>query len=121
MEFLGLAFIWIGVFFCALGVGGMIRFPDVYMRLHAAGEISTIGLAGILLGAAILLPSATLKLIALAGFLVVTAPVATHAIAVAAHHRNIKPVRDLRTHTEIHDEALQHAPEDVPTPLDTGV
>lgn len=84
MEIIALIFIWIGVIFCGLGVLGIVRFPDVYARLHAAGEISTLGVGGLLIGAAIIMPQIALKLLALGVFLFVTAPVVTHAIALAA-------------------------------------
>ncbi len=97
MEIIGLVILWGGVFFCVVGVVGLIRMPDLYCRLHASGKVSTVGLAGLLLGAAILMPSAALKLLALAIFAILTLPVGTHAIAAAAYrHGNYKAkfVRD---------------------------
>jgi multicomponent Na+:H+ antiporter subunit G len=97
MEIIGLIVLWGGIFFCIVGVVGLIRMPDLYCRLHASGKVSTVGLAGLLLGAAILMPGAALKLLALAIFAVLTLPVGTHAIAAAAYrHGNYqaKLVRD---------------------------
>jgi multicomponent Na+:H+ antiporter subunit G len=85
MEIIGLIILWIGIFFSVVGVLGLMRMPDLYCRLHASGKVSTVGLAGLLLGAALLMPSAALKLIALAIFAVLTLPVSTHAIAAAAY------------------------------------
>ncbi len=85
MEIIGLIVLWVGVGFSIIGVLGLIRMPDLYCRLHAAGKVSTVGLAGLLLGAALLLPSAALKLIALTIFAILTLPVSTHTIAAAAH------------------------------------
>ncbi|MBA3868197.1 MAG: monovalent cation/H(+) antiporter subunit G [Anaerolineae bacterium] len=85
MEILGLIVLWIGIFFSIVGVLGLVRMPDLYCRLHASGKVSTVGLAGLLLGAALLMPSATLKLLALTIFAVLTLPVNTHAIAAAAY------------------------------------
>jgi multicomponent Na+:H+ antiporter subunit G len=97
MEALGIAAIWFGVFFCAVGVVGLVRMPDVYCRLHASGKVTTVGFCGLLLGAAFLLPEVTLKVIALAIFAVLTLPVSTHAIAAAAYRHGVpltNPVRD---------------------------
>jgi multicomponent Na+:H+ antiporter subunit G len=85
MEIIGLIILWGGIAFCIIGVLGVIRMPDLYCRLHASGKVSTVGLCGLLVGAAFIMPSAALKLLALAIFAVMTLPVGTHAIAAAAH------------------------------------
>ncbi len=85
MEIIGLIVLWVGVGFSIVGILGLIRMPDLYCRLHATGKVSTVGLAGLLLGAALLLPSGALKLIALTIFAILTLPVNTHTIAAAAH------------------------------------
>jgi multicomponent Na+:H+ antiporter subunit G len=89
MEWIGLIAVWIGVIFCALGVIGQFRFSDVYSRLHASGKVSTLGLAGLLLGAALILPSTGGKALALAIFMVITSPIGTHAIALAAYRHGV--------------------------------
>jgi multicomponent Na+:H+ antiporter subunit G len=97
LEIIGLVIIWGGVFFCVVGVVGLIRMPDVYCRLHAAGKVATVGLCGLLAGAAFLMPSIALKMISLAVFAVLTLPVSTHAIAAAAYRHGVpmaNPVRD---------------------------
>lgn len=98
MEIIGLFILFGGIAFCGIGVLGMTRMPDLYCRLHAAGKVGTVGLCGILVGAAIMMPSAALKLIALALFAILTLPVSTHAIAAAAHRHGIPALRrtDLR-------------------------
>lgn len=93
MEILGLLALWFGVGFCIVGVVGMVRMPDLYCRLHASGKVATVGLCGLLLGAAFIMPSITLKVIALAIFAVLTLPVSTHAIAAAAHRHGVPMTR----------------------------
>lgn len=88
-EVLGIFFILFGVFFCSMGVLGLIRFPDVYSRLHASGKVSTLGIVGLLIGAAFISPDTTLKSIVLVIFLLSTAPVASHAIADSAHKSGV--------------------------------
>lgn len=107
LEILGLVVLWVGVGFSVLGVVGMIRMPDLYCRLHASGKVATVGLCGLLIGTAILMPSAALKLLALAIFAVLTLPVSTHAIAAAAYRHGIpmnKAVRDDMAHEAIDEE-----------------
>ncbi|MCC7452301.1 MAG: monovalent cation/H(+) antiporter subunit G [Anaerolineae bacterium] len=97
LQMVGLIALWLGVIFSALGVLGLIRFPDVYCRLHASGKVSTMGLCGLLLGAACLMPSTLLKVIALAIFMIISSPVSTHAIALAAYRQGVpmhKAIRD---------------------------
>lgn len=102
LQIVGLVALWAGVIFCALGVLGLIRFPDVYCRLHASGKVATLGLCGLLVGASLLLPHVALKALALAIFMVISSPVASHAIALAAYRQGTpmaNPVRDdLATH-----------------------
>lgn len=96
MEIIGLILLWGGIGFCAIGVLGVIRMPDLYCRLHASGKVSTVGLCGLLLGAAIIMPSAALQLIALALFAILTLPVGTHAIAAAAYRHGVPMQKTMR-------------------------
>ena len=103
-EILGLLIIWVGVFFCCVGILGMIRLPDVFSRIHATGKVSALGIVGLLFGAAILVPNLTPKILMFTLFLIITSPVASHAIAVAAYRQNptidIKGTRDdLQSHS----------------------
>ncbi|MBW4438130.1 MAG: monovalent cation/H(+) antiporter subunit G [Pleurocapsa minor GSE-CHR-MK-17-07R] len=88
-EIIGLLFILSGVTFCALGVLGIMRLPDVYSRIHASGKVAILGIFGLLAGTAILLPEATLKLLGLGVFILLTSPVASHAIAAAAYRSGV--------------------------------
>ena len=85
LEVIGIIFVFIGVAFSALGVIGVLRLPDTYSRLHASGKTSTLGILFIGLGTAFILPSATLKIIALSIFIIFSGPVGSHAIAAAVH------------------------------------
>lgn len=84
-EILGIIALLLGVFFCVVGIIGMIRLPDVYSRIHASGKVSVLGIVGLLIGVAFLMPSTAPKAIVLTLFLVITSPVASHAIARAAY------------------------------------
>lgn len=78
-----------GLAVIAVGVIGMVRLPDVYSKLHAASKAASLGLV-LLLGAAIGSGDAgTIGRAALiAAFLLVTTPVGSHAIALAARARD---------------------------------
>lgn len=104
LQIAGLIALWIGVIFCALGVVGLYRFPDVYARLHASGKVSTMGLAGLLLGVALIMPSTALKAIALTIFMVITSPVSTHAIAMAAYRSGVPMVKPKGASGAVRDE-----------------
>ena len=42
-EIIILACIAVGLLACTLGVAGILRFPDVYTRLHAETKLTTFG------------------------------------------------------------------------------
>ena len=87
MELLGIVALAFGLFFCAVGVLGVIRMPNTLTRLHASGKVATLGLFGLLGGAALLMPSTALRMLALGLFVLLTSPVATHAIAASVYRR----------------------------------
>ena len=82
-----------GLFFVFAGSIGVLRFPDFYTRLHAAGMTDTLGAELILIG--LILQSGftqtSLKLMMIGFFLLLTSPTATHAIAHSAYTANLKP------------------------------
>jgi len=75
-----------GGLFGILGGIGLLRFPDFYTRLHAAGITDTLCafliIAGLIIQAGLALVSVKLLLILV--FMVFTAPTASHALARAA-------------------------------------
>lgn len=93
-QIIGSFFLIFGLFFCAVGVLGIMRFPDVYTRIHASGKVSSLGIIGILAGTAFLMPETALEVIVLGIFLLVAAPVASHAIALAAYRQGVPTDRD---------------------------
>lgn len=95
-EIFGVLAILFGLFFSVVGILGLVRMPDLYTRLHATGKVSTVGLFGLLIGTAFLLPGAELKVIALAVFAILTLPVSSHAIAKAAYGHGVPLARSTR-------------------------
>ena len=77
-----------------IGAVGIVRFPDFYTRLHAAGITDTAGAELILLGMLLQAPSflVAAKLLFVGFFLFLTSPVSTHAIAHAAYVGGLRPM-----------------------------
>lgn len=87
--------IGLGTFIILVGAFGVLRFPDFYTRLHAAGKGDTLGQALVLLGL-LLLADATpdiVKLLAIMAFVFILNPTATHALARAAWLSGMRPWR----------------------------
>lgn len=82
-----------GSFFVVVSAVGVLRMPDFFTRLHAAGIIDTLGVmlivAGLMLQAGFTLASVKLFLIFV--FVLFTTPTATHALAKAALHGGLRP------------------------------
>lgn len=83
-----------GGFFIFAGGVGLLRLPDFYSRMHAAGMTDTLGAGLMLLGMALQsgLTLATAKLVLIFFFIFFTSPTATYAIANAAYSQGLKPV-----------------------------
>ncbi len=82
-----------GAFFVLVGAIGLIRMPDVFTRKHAASVIDTVG-AGLLISGMMLQAGwsiVTLKLAFIFFLLLMTSPVATHALAQAALAAGVSP------------------------------
>jgi multicomponent Na+:H+ antiporter subunit G len=84
----------LGGFFMLVAGVGVVRLPDVFTRLHAAGIKDTLGAAFTLIG---LMLQAGFSLVAVKLFLIwaflwFTSPVATHAVARAAILGGIEPI-----------------------------
>ncbi|TGB04227.1 monovalent cation/H(+) antiporter subunit G [Halobacillus salinus] len=83
----------IGTFFIVSGSLGILRFPDVYTRLHAATKASTLGVAGVMIGAFLFLfiehDIISGKLLLSIFFVLLTAPVSGHMISRAAHRSGV--------------------------------
>lgn len=92
ISIIGLIFISLGLAFDFFGCLGLVRLPDVYNRLQAATKCVTIGTCSILFGTFLVVgfSAAGLKALLCIVFLVLTSPVAAHAIARGAHRAGVK-------------------------------
>jgi len=105
LNTLSYVFIGIGLFFNFVGAFGLLRFPDVYTRLHAATKCTTFGSIFLILAVvvqsigmwalegahsqSVMTIHSVLALVALA----VTNATGAHAMGRAAHRSGEKPAR----------------------------
>ncbi|MEN3010122.1 MAG: monovalent cation/H(+) antiporter subunit G [Candidatus Bipolaricaulaceae bacterium] len=99
MSALIYAFLAIGAVFNGLGAVALLRFPDVYTRIHGATKCTTFGsifsilavvVHGAVRGGGDGIGMVIRALLALV-FLLLTNPTGSHALARAAHRAGIKP------------------------------
>jgi len=91
IEYLLLAF---GEAIMVFGALGILRFPDVYTRLHAATKCDTGGAMSILIALALMTSAPALiklKFLVLAFLIALINPMVSHAIARGAYRYGIKP------------------------------
>lgn len=82
------ALVVLGLVVTTLGVLGLFRMPDVYTQLHAAGKAVFLGVIAFLVASlATRDPAIAARVVLIAVFLLLTTPVAAHAIARAARQR----------------------------------
>jgi multicomponent Na+:H+ antiporter subunit G len=94
LEIASWVLIVVGGAFTVVGAFGMLRFPELYTRMHAAGVIDPFGVSLMLIGLMFQagFSLVTAKLIFIVAFLVMTSPVACHALGRAARHRGLPPL-----------------------------
>lgn len=78
----------IGAFLVLIAGIGIIRMPDVFLRMAATTKAATIGISTLVLGTAFHFnePEVWARAIGIALFLILTSPVAAHAIGRAAYN-----------------------------------
>jgi multicomponent Na+:H+ antiporter subunit G len=88
-QIITIAAVLLGTFFSVVGIIGLIRFPDVYTRLHATGKVGVFGVVLLLVAATAYTPLGWGKALVLIILLMVSGPVTAHAIASAAYRLQI--------------------------------
>lgn len=85
--------LFLGSFLIFTGALGILRFPDFYSRVHAAGVTETLAAFLILLG--LMLQAGwslvLFKLALILAFILITSPTASHALAKAAWNCRLRP------------------------------
>ena len=94
VDLLSWACLLAGGAFGIIGGVGMLRFPDFFTRLHAAGMTDTLGAGLVLLGLVLQAgwSLVTAKLVFIFVFIVWTSPTSAHALALAALHGTARPL-----------------------------
>lgn len=90
-EYIIAALIVLGGFFCFVAGLGVLRLPDVLIRMHASTKAGTLGSGLILIAVAIFFADITTitRAVATILFLLITAPVAAHMIGRAAFRSGV--------------------------------
>jgi multicomponent Na+:H+ antiporter subunit G len=103
-EFIMAALVLLGGFFCFVAGLGILRLPDVLIRMHASTKAGTLGSGLILVAVAVYFSdtATTTRAILAILFLLITAPVAAHMIGRAAFRSGV-PLWN----TKVEEEAEQ--------------
>lgn len=93
-PYIGAFLLLVGAIMGIIGAIGMLRFPDVYTRIHAASIIDTGAMTVAIVGMLLLAPSWVIaaKLAAIWMFLFVTGPTSSHALVNAAYKAGLQPL-----------------------------
>jgi multicomponent Na+:H+ antiporter subunit G len=93
VTILALVFLVSGFFFIVVAAIGVIRFPDFYTRLHAAGKGDTLGIALFVIGLALYngFNLVSLKLFLIVLFIFLANPIGGHVLSRAAFKSELKP------------------------------
>ena len=85
------ALILLGTIFVLLSSLGMLRFPDIYCRMHASTKASSFGMGCVLLAGMIHFATIDVisKLLAVFVFIFLTAPIGAHILSRAAYTRGL--------------------------------
>ncbi len=112
-EILAYVLMTAGVLFIFIAALGVLRLPDLFMRMHANTKSATIGVGLIMLGAAVYFGEITIttRAMAVVIFLLITAPISSHLLARSAYFSGI-PLwdqtlsDDLRGHYDLNAHTL---------------
>lgn len=109
--------ILLGAGFMLISAIGIVRLPDVFSRMHAAGKASTVGISCLLLGAGFFFLDEFLfyRMIVLIALIFATAPISTTALARAVYNNEPALRRQLR-----HDEMAGSVAEAISAPSADG-
>jgi multicomponent Na+:H+ antiporter subunit G len=88
LDIVAVGLLGLGSIVTTISVYGVLRMPDVYSQLHAAGMASGVGAIAILLASIATSDAGTITdAVLVIAFLLLTAPVSSHAIAWAGYRR----------------------------------
>ncbi|MDN4501599.1 monovalent cation/H(+) antiporter subunit G [Alteromonadaceae bacterium BrNp21-10] len=84
----------LGALLILSGGVGILRFPDFFTRMHAAGITETLATSLILIGLMLIAGWGLVlfKLVLILLFIMLTSPTASHALAKSAMHGKLTPI-----------------------------
>ena len=91
VDVLASVFWLLGAMFCLLAAIGVVRMPDLFTRMQAGSKASTLGMAFLLAGTAVDMGDGSVlaRAATIAAFIMLTTPVAAHAVSRAAYLTNV--------------------------------
>ncbi len=91
MTYLIVAILLLGAFMMFLAGLGVMRMPDLFTRMHASTKGASLGVALLLVGAALVFHDLAVitKALVTISFIFLTAPVAAHLLGRAAYARKV--------------------------------
>lgn len=98
IDYIASAFMLAGGVFAIVAGLGLVRLPDVLIRMHASTKVGTLSSGLILVGVALHFAdwSVTVRAVAIFLFLMLTAPIAAHMIGRAALRMGVPLYKDLK-------------------------
>ncbi len=96
VDWISAALVLVGAFFFMAGTAGLLRFPDVYTRLHSLTKADNVGLGFVVVGLVLQAESLSVALKLLLIWLLVLPAGATaaHLVGSAALRSGIRPWRE---------------------------
>jgi multicomponent Na+:H+ antiporter subunit G len=93
VEAFSVACLLVGAAFFLTGTVGLLRFPDVYSRLHVLAKVDNLGLGFVLLGLVLRAdsPAAAFKLVLVWLLALAASAIVSFLIARRAHRRGVVP------------------------------
>ena len=93
IDVISIALIIVGALFFLAGSAGVLRFPDVYTRLHALTKADNLGLGFVVLGLSLRADSwvVVLKMLIIWALVIVAGATAGHLVAEAARTSHVVP------------------------------
>ena len=90
-EILTCVFLLLGSMLAIVAAVGVLRMPDLFLRMHAATKVGTVSISAITIGLMIHFGSITVtsRGLLIIAFFLLTAPVAAHMIARSAYRSGV--------------------------------
>lgn len=111
IDVLVAGFLWIAGLFTLIAAIGLLRFDDVFLRMHAATKAGTVGVISSLVAIALYFddPAIRVRAVLIALFLCITAPIVGHVLSRAALIARV-PMSPRTTFNEWDAERMQPRP-----------